>query len=235
MNDMTPIPDLVAEAYGCTTFVYLDIETIPTQDAEIIAEIRKGVKPPASMSKPETIEKWWAENGVAAGDDAVAKTSFDGGRGHICTIAWAMNGSSVAHSHADRVEGEREILTDFFASLPSYKSVCIVGHYVAGFDLPFLIKRAVCLGVPIPHAIPRDTKPWGDRIHDTMHMWAGAKDTISLDNLCRVLGVPGKGGFDGSQVAQAWADGRHDEIAEYCRGDVDRTRAVHQRFLAAGW
>lgn len=39
----------------------------------------------------------------------------------------------------------------------------------------------------------------------------------------------------GSEVAQAWADGRHDEIAEYCREDVMRTREMHRRFIAAGW
>ena len=71
---------------------------------------------------------------------------------------------------------------------------------------------------------------------DTMTAWAGARGTISLDNLCAALGIPGKGdGFDGSQVAQAWADGRHDEIAQYCRDDVQRVRAVWQKFQDAGW
>lgn len=35
--------------------IYIDIETLPTTDAETIAEIAANIKPPANYSKPETI------------------------------------------------------------------------------------------------------------------------------------------------------------------------------------
>jgi predicted PolB exonuclease-like 3'-5' exonuclease len=56
-----------------------------------------------------------------------------------------------------------------------------------------------------------------------------------MDNLCRALGLAGKGDFDGSMVAQAWADGKHETIIEYCRADVEATRAIHRRFVAVNW
>jgi len=237
MNDLSPMKDAIRAAYDMTTYVYVDIETIPAQSDDVTSEIRKGVKPPATIKKPESIEAWHKESGAAAGDEAVAKTSFDGGRGHVCTIAWTMNDRSIAYAHADRVDGEAEIINAFFDSLPKYKSVCLVGHNLAGFDLPFLRKRAIVLGITLPpaSAFPRDPKAWDRGINDTMAMWAGARDTISMDNLCKILGVPGKDGFDGSKVAAAWAAGEHQKIAEYCVDDVARTRAIHQRFLAAGW
>jgi len=89
--------------------------------------------------------------------------------------------------------------------------------------------------VKIPRCIPRDVKPWGKGIFDTMTAWAGTRDTISLDNLCKALGIPGKDGFDGSMVADAWLAGEHDTIAEYCRDDVERVRQIHNRFVSVGY
>ena len=68
-----------------------------------------------------------------------------------------------------------------------------------------------------------------------MAMWEGGTGRISMDNLCAILGIQGKQGFDGSMVAEAWAKGDHDTIKEYCRDDTYRVREIHKRFLAAGW
>lgn len=241
MNDMTPAKDLVRDAYGMTNFVYLDIETIPTQDPSVVEEIRKGVTPPSRMSKAETIEKWWKDEGDNAIQSAVDKTSFDGGRGHVCTIAWAKNDGEITSLHARDISEERDIIEVFFSSFDPYHASTIVGHNVAGFDIRFLLHRAVCLGITLPDAqsFPRDPKAWDKNVVDTMALWSGSRakpqDWIGLDALCGLLGIPGKSGMDGSKVAQAWADGRHDEIQKYCADDVARTRAIHQRFLAVGY
>jgi predicted PolB exonuclease-like 3'-5' exonuclease len=68
-----------------------------------------------------------------------------------------------------------------------------------------------------------------------MSAWAGAKGTISMDKLSRALGMEGKGDFDGSMVADAWANGQHETIIEYCKDDVRKTRAIHGRFVAVNW
>jgi len=220
-----------------SVFTYLDIETIPSQSPELLARFADEVTAPAQYKKPESIEKWLAENREAVARERLAKTSFDPAHGHICTIAWARDTDDlVSVSHADTVEGEAATLQAFFDSLDPYQSTTFVGHYISGFDLRFILCRAVVLGVPIPRNIPRNPKPWSDRVFDTMTAWAGDRDRISMDNLCAALGLDGKGnGLDGSQVAQAWAGGRHDEIAEYCRQDVERVRAIHQCFLAVEW
>ena len=228
-------PDNIANAYASSRFVYLDIETIPCQSPDYLAELQKGIRPPGNIKKPESIAAWLAENRETAAVEALAKTSFDGGRGHVCTIAWAKNDGPVFVAHAETVDDERAVLQSFFSALDAYHAEILVGHNVAGFDLPFLRKRAIVLGLEIPHGLPRDPKPWDKSINDTMSMWAGGRDFISMDALCGILGIPGKDGFDGSMVAQAWADGKHSTIAEYCEDDVWRTREIHKRFLAAGW
>ena len=93
------------------------------------------------------------------------------------------------------------------------------------------------LGVKLPVStmFPRNPKPWGDEVFDTMTAWAGPRDRISLDNLCEALGLPCKGDFDGSMVAEAWANGEHSKIAEYCKRDVETVRAIHRRFQAVGY
>lgn len=232
-----PLPASVVNAYDLQTFVYLDIETIPDQRPGTLDRLRAEVTAPASFKKPESIEAWLAENRDIAAREALAKTSFDGGAGHVCTIAWGKNGGDIRVEHMTDLGEEADILRAFFADLDPYHSETIVGHNVAGFDIPFLLKRAIVLGVPLPpdNCLPRDPKPWSSNVFDTMKAWAGPRDMISMNRLCGILGIVGKEDFDGSMVAEAWAAGEHERIAFYCHDDVERTRAIHQRFLAASY
>lgn len=223
-----------------TDYLYLDLESIPTTNPDHIAEIAKGVTPPASMSKPETIAKWEAEQKPEAVKEAVARTSFNGAYGSICSIAWAWNDEQVFSHLLSDSPGERDFLSsasDAFVGSrrksEDWRSVQIVGHYVADFDLRFMWQRAMVLGVRMPTFWPRDLKPWSKDIFDTMNAWAGAKGSISLDKLCAALGIPGKDGIDGSMVAQMWAGGRYDEVAAYNRDDVERVRNVHRKMMVA--
>lgn len=215
--------------------VYLDIETIPCQSAEYLTRVREGIKPPGTIKKPESIMAWLEENAESATDDAVAKTSFDPAHGHICTIGWAIGDEPVQSLHASMVADEAGILAGFFDALPKMGMVKFIGHYITGFDLRFIMCRAIVLGVKIPSIWPRDPKPWDQSVFDTMVAWAGARGNISQDRLCEALGLPGKGDFDGSMVAAAWAAGEHTRIADYCRSDVETVRAIHRRFEAVGF
>lgn len=216
--------------------IYLDLESIPCQSPEYLAEVRQNITAPAQYKKPESIAQWIADNGDAAAAEIVAKTSFDPARGHICTIGFAIGDGAVEAYHAETVADEKIIIEGFFAELPDMGQNRFIGHYISGFDLRFILCRAVVLGVQLPPSVafPRDVKPWGDNVFDTMTAWAG-RDRISLDNLCKALGIDGKGDFDGSMVAEAWANGEHEKISSYCRGDVERVRAIHRKFEAVGY
>lgn len=215
--------------------IYLDLETIPNQSPEYRAKVRDGIKPPGNIKKPESILQWLEENADSATDEAIAKTSFDPAHGHICCIGFALGEGDILSLSAVNVQDERTILQEFFDMLPTMGMACFIGHNVAAFDMRFILCRAVVLGVRIPTIIPRDIKPWSNDIFDTMTAWAGTRGTIGQDRLALALGLEGKGDFDGSMVAQAWANGEHARIAEYCRDDVRTVREIHRRFVAVGF
>lgn len=217
-------------------FLYLDIETIPASDPAIIAEIASTVTPPGSMKKAETIAEWESSQKPAAVAEAVAKTSFNGAYGRVCCIGWTWDDDLPTSCVMDEGITEHQMLINAFDSInlqkpKNYEPPVIVGHFVADFDLRFLLQRAFVHGVMVPAWWPRDPKPWSREVHDTMNMWAGAKGSISLDNLCMALGIQGKAGVDGSMVAGMFERGEIDAIAEYCMADVERVREVHRRML----
>lgn len=222
-------------------YLYLDIETIPAQSSEAHAAIAENVKPPAQMKKAETIAAWEANDKAQAVKDAIAKSSLDGTYGHVHTIGFAINDAKPDCRYLpDRYSPELEasILSGFFAAADEAGRgnpypVCVVGHNHIGFDLRFIWQRAIILGVRVPGWFPRDPKPWGNEAFDTMLAFAGQRGMISLDRLCRALGIPGKDDIDGSMVASLWEAQRSDDIARYCMDDVERTRAVHQRMAVA--
>lgn len=219
---------------------YLDIETLPTQDADLIAEMEADIRPPASYSKPETIQKWMDENKAAALAEKVAKTSFDGMYGRIACIAWAFGDGKVQASSAQH--SEEDVLQHFYASVSAEARIqlhggaaehCITicGHNVAGFDLPFLRHRSIMLGIKPPAAILKAmlAKPWDSEVADTMLMWSADRERrSSLDKLCKALGIPGKDSFDGSMVAATWPTDPQ-KVIDYCKDDVERVRAIYKR------
>lgn len=219
-------------------YVYIDIETVPTQDESIKAEIAETVRPPASMSKPETIAKWEAEQKPTAVAEAISRTGLDGGLGHVVCIGWAVGAEKVRSSIISTVDDERDLLDEVFGAITAGRAftgrTVIVGHNVAEFDLRFLWQRACVLGIAVPPWFPRDPKPWSEDVHDTMALWAGRNGRIGLDRLAKVFGLPGKlAGISGADVGRVWAGGDLDRIAAYCRQDVETVRAIHRKMLVA--
>jgi len=212
--------------------IYFDIETIGTEDEAVIADIAATIKPPGTHKKAETIEKWMQEEAPAAIKEAVAKTSFDGGVGRIVCLGYAVEDDPVITIVGD----EREILQSFFKQIYDNQRYVFVGHNIVSFDLKFMWKRAVVLGIKPPPRIPFKAKAWDEAIYDTMLQWdSDPSKRISLDKLCLALGVPtSKGDMDGSMVWDKWREGKIAEISDYCAKDVEATRLVYKKmaFLA---
>lgn len=215
------------------TYLYLDIETIPAQSEEAKSAIAATVKPPASMKKADTIAAWEKDQKAAAVEEAIAKTSFNAAYGQICCIGFAFDEAPAASvSWPVNAESEKLMISAFFdeaGKIIGNRFPVIVGHFITGFDIRFIWQRCMVLGIRVPAWLPKDPKPRDSGVFDTMTAWAGARDTISMDNLCQALGIPGKGDVDGSMVGQMFAEDKHKEIAAYCRDDIDRTRAIHRK------
>lgn len=219
-----------------TTHFYLDIETVPAQDPAIRAECRAAVTAPAKYSKPESIAEWLAANRDSEGDAAWLKTSFDGGVGQCVCIGFALgNEGAQTVSVCDLTrDSEAAMMRAFFSKLEDAGHVQLVGHNIVGFDIPFLWKRAMVLGVKPPFNFHRNPKPWSELVCDTMMLWDSQQRAGgSMDRLCRLLGIPGKGDFSGADVWPAIERGEFQRVADYCAADVERTRAMHKRMTFA--
>jgi hypothetical protein len=216
--------------------LYFDIETIPSQIPGILDEFKAAVTAPAQYKKADSIAEWLRENRDAEAERQWLNTSFDGGLGQVCVIAFALDDSDPISYAVDdlSIAAERKVLQDFFcAVLDAGTGPRFIGHNVIGFDIRFLWQRAMVLGVRPPFRFPRDPKPWSDQAFDTMTAWSGVKDRISMDRLCRIFGIDGKGDMDGSKVWPMVRDGRIAEVADYCCGDVRRARALFKRMTFA--
>lgn len=211
--------------------LFFDIETIPAQDPAVLDELRAAVQAPGQYKKPESIAEWMRENRESEAQAAWLKTSFDGGVGQCVCIGWAINDEPAQSIAVESLtaDDERAMLASFFDAVRSVGRCQFIGHNILGFDLPFLWKRACVLNVKPPR-LPRNARPWDDIVQDTMLLWDSQQRAGgSMDRLCRLLGIPGKGGISGADVWPMVRDGRMPEVSAYCRGDVERTRALYRR------
>lgn len=220
--------------------LFLDIETLPTEDAAEIADIAAGITAPGNMSKAETIAKWEAESKPAVVAEAVKKTSFDATYGSICCVGYAFDDNAAAT--VSRPLNDERAMLDTFIGVVTLSAGCnesrleVIGHNVS-WDLRFLLQRCIVNRVKPPHSLmaAMQAKPWGESIRDTMLMWNPERERrISLDKLCKILGVQtSKGDMDGSKVYDAYKAGEFERIATYCKSDVEATRQVFNRLTFA--
>lgn len=119
------------------------------------------------------------------------------------------------------------------------------------FDLPVLQSRAFRYGIALDWffgllpdnrgGISQWSKEYRDRyggLHlDLRDFWTnrGGFAATKLEHLARLMGLPGKVGFDGGMVHAAWEAGEQDRIDAYCLSDVYQTALVFARiWLIAG-
>lgn len=106
----------------------------------------------------------------------------------------------------------------------------IVGHNIAGFDLPFLIQRSWILGIEVPRGVI-EGRFFAKKFADTMQVWACGKvgngSMAKLDDLAKVFGVGSKTG-NGAMFAELFEKDRAAAI-EYLKNDVAITYAVAKR------
>jgi 3'-5' exonuclease len=138
--------------------------------------------------------------------------------------------------------GEAELVQRFFDGIGKL-TPNLVSWNGSGFDLPVLNYRALLHGV-------RAARFWetGDedpafrhnnylsRYHwrhtDLMDVLSGfgSRNRVSLANMACLLGLPGKLGFGGDQVWDAWQRGDLAGIRRYCETDALNTYLIYLRF-----
>jgi 3'-5' exonuclease len=139
---------------------------------------------------------------------------------------------------------EKKLLEEFILTLnrieKNNSKWCFAGHNIKEFDIPFICRRLVINGLPIPRYLDfQNMKPWETNVVDTFQYWrfGDYKNYTSLKLLAAALGVPSpKDDIDGSMVGELYWTGSDLErasslkrIAVYCQKDVITTGNIFLR------
>ena len=134
---------------------------------------------------------------------------------------------------------EKKVLQDFIATLNQMEiqnnKWCFAGHNIKEFDIPFLCRRLLINGMPIPEYIDfQNMKPWETNSIDTFQYWrfGDYKNYTSLKLLAAALGISSpKDDIDGSQVGEVyWKENDLQRIVTYCQKDIITTANILLRF-----
>ena len=236
--------------------IFIDIETCPTTDPAVIADIRSSIRAPANYSKPESIQQWMETKGEQAAIEAIGKTALSPEDGSIIAVCIATDdGEPVVIMRTPEEPTDARLLEAAFTHIDGLledasTNSCtdpdrlifrpepyFIGHNLTGFDLPFLWKRSLINGVVPPFTLPApDEIRHARNCFDTMTAWAGYRSMIGLSRLCRVLGIPdpkqNEDGITGANAWEFWQRGDLDAVDAYNRGDVLAVRAIFQRLEA---
>jgi len=191
--------------------LYLDIETIPLSEKDLW-QLRESY----DDVQPKDISF----------DDYVLRTALSSDWGRIFCIGYALDNEPVrilAQREEDMLVKFWEIAkdTDFF-----------IGHYILGFDLPFIYRRSTALKIePSIWLTPAKRKRM---VHDTKVIWKQSQMVgnvgSSLNFLASYFNLPSpKEKMSGKDVWDYYKTGRLDEILEYCKLDVETTREIYKR------
>lgn len=136
------------------------------------------------------------------------------------------------HSWTASTPSEEEaLLTEFWAAVEelrdgmarSREDLVWTTFNGKDFDVPYLTARSTHHGVQPTGSGLLNTYPYSHTPHaDLQTIWPSSH--YSLEEMCAHLGVPSsKDGLEGSEVAEAVADGRMDEVEAYCERDAVAT------------
>ena len=137
---------------------------------------------------------------------------------------------------------EGELVQRFFDGIDKY-SPDLISWNGSGFDLPVLTYRGLLHGVQAGRFWETGDQDaafrfnnYLNRYHwrhtdlmDVLSAFQG-RGRVSLSNMATLLGFPGKLGFDGSQVWEAFQAGNLAGIRAYCESDVLNTWLIWLRF-----
>lgn len=222
-------------------FVF-DIETVPDTDA--VPNLIGGDVGDSIEERREALDAYHLE--ATGGKNAFPRQPFHK------VVAVSFLAAEIEHdghhenyflkelrSGGDEKAIEHDLVAGFYQWVDK-KHPRLVSYNGRGFDLPVLRHRAMVHGVTAAgfHDISNKWENYTSRYAQDFHCdlqealtdFGAASRGLKLNEVCAVLGFPGKFGVDGSQVAPMFAEGRVAEIRDYCETDVLNTYLVYLRY-----
>lgn len=217
-------------------FLLLDIETVAAHASYDML--------------PERMQKLWDRraNSLRKGDETTPSSDFFYDKsaiysefGKVICIAfggfyWNEEDEMAFKVRSFSGDDEVKLLLEFKALIEKYRSdqLILCAHNGKEFDFPYLCRRMLIHGIPIPKALQiSGKKPWEIMHQDTMEMWkfGDYKNYTSLDLLAAVFDIPGsKNEMSGDQVTRVYYEEKDlPKICRYCREDVVVLAQVYLR------
>jgi len=234
---MRAVTGRASERAMSSTIVF-DIESIPD-----VAGLRTLHGLDASLSDAEVAEFAFQKQRAKNGSDFLPHYLQ-----RVIVISYALRDGEkfLVRSLAEPESNEAQIIQRFYDGIEKFTPQ-LISWNGGGFDLPVLHYRGLINGAVAPrywemgegdYRDARDFK-WNNyigRYHmrhlDLMDLLAMYQPRASapLDQLAKLMGLPGKQSMAGDAVWPAWLDGRIDDIRDYCETDVVNTYLVYLRF-----
>lgn len=221
--------------------MFLDIETVPqTSDfSEISAELGHIWEDKFKTIYKRMPEKYPEGTTAAEAYNNSAGIYSEFGKIVCISVGFIHIQDYEMHFRTKSFAGddEKELLIDFSKLITKFcttKEHTICGHNIKEFDIPYICRRLLINGLPLPTIFQiAGKKPWEISFIDTLELWkfGDFKNYSSLKLLTAVFGIPTpKDDIDGSQVANVYYYEKNiARIAAYCQKDVLATAQVFLR------
>ena len=218
--------------------IIFDIETGP-QSIERIKEICGPFDPSSvktgNLKDQSKIDAKIKEAEASYEQELIDSAALSALTGQVIAIGYLSTETGKSVISAD---DEQNVLLQFWVKFSQCRQSDrkMVGHNIAGFDIPFILQRSWLLDIPPdPRVLDRNGRYLDPTFIDTMTRWqAGNYRTqyAKLDTLAKAFGVPGKpDGINGGDFARLW-NGTAEErkqAEDYLRNDLAMTAAVAER------
>lgn len=204
--------------------LFLDIETVPEKEQwEALSSITQELfasKTSYQRKEEFTPETFYERAGIWA----------EFGKIVCVSVAYFVDNKEEKQLRVTSFYGDDEelILNEFKELLDKHfskKNNVLCAHNGKEFDFPFLSRRMIIHGIPLPNKLNLfGKKPWEVPHLDTLELWkfGDYKHYTSLKLLTHILKVPSpKDDIEGSEVAKVYyRDKDLKRIVNYCEKDT---------------
>ena len=234
--------------------IIFDCETegLPEADIRAITEpyppfdpttVKYGnLKPENRPAKLEEKRLAWVEEEATYWKDKVDRGALSAMTGRVLAIG-ALSDSGDWIFGVEDGRSEQAVIEWFFGLVVASRqgaSYKLCGFNIGEFDLPFIVRRAIILGLKIPQGLlPSGSARfyWPSWFIDLRDIWTfGAKGNSDLRHgklgqITKLMGLGEKNG-DGKDFARLWRDPATREQAKaYLQQDLLLTRKLAERLL----
>ncbi len=221
--------------------LFLDIETVPqvanyTELSSELAHLWDEKTQLLQVKNPERyLPEWTPQDAFENGAGIYAEF------GKVVCISVGFihfqNGEMAFRTKSFSNDDEKILLTEFSAMLiKNFSTFQICGHNIKEFDIPYICRRMLVNGLPLPPMLRiAGKKPWEVQFIDTLELWkfGDFKNYTSLKLLTAIFGIPTpKDDIDGNQVAKVYYQEKNlARIVAYCEKDVIATAQLLLRMM----